>query len=64
MLARVLQARSLVADVPPIPFANDAFDFVLSFETVEHIADDVESIREIRRVLRLGPDARDFDTEG
>ncbi|HEV3193363.1 MAG TPA: class I SAM-dependent methyltransferase, partial [Polyangiaceae bacterium] len=46
--------RFLVADVPPIPFADDAFDFVVSFETIEHIPNDVEFIGEIRRVLRPG----------
>jgi SAM-dependent methyltransferase len=44
----------LVAEVPPIPFGDDAFDFVVSFETLEHIQDDVEFIREIKRVLRPG----------
>jgi SAM-dependent methyltransferase len=44
----------LVADVPPIPFPSDAFDFVVSFETVEHIADDIAFIREISRVLHPG----------
>jgi SAM-dependent methyltransferase len=44
----------LVAEVPPIPFPSDAFDFVVSFETVEHIPDDVSFILEIRRVLRPG----------
>jgi len=44
----------LVAEVPPIPFPDDSFDFVVSFETVEHILDDREFIREIRRVLRPG----------
>lgn len=44
----------LVADVPPIPFADDCFDFVVSFETVEHIPEDGEFVREIRRVLRPG----------
>lgn len=43
-----------VAEVPPIPFPNDAFDFVACFETIEHIPDDTEFIREIRRVLRPG----------
>jgi SAM-dependent methyltransferase len=43
-----------VADVPPIPFADDCFDFVVSFETVEHIPEDEEFVREIRRVLRPG----------
>lgn len=56
----VEQARSrvhgafLVADVPPIPIRAHAFDFVVCFETVEHIHDDVEFMREIHRVLRPG----------
>jgi SAM-dependent methyltransferase len=44
----------LVAEVPPIPLPSDAFDFVISFETVEHIPDDVSFMLEIRRVLRPG----------
>jgi SAM-dependent methyltransferase len=44
----------LVAEMPPIPFPNDAFDFVVSFETVEHIPEDIDFVREIRRVLRPG----------
>jgi SAM-dependent methyltransferase len=56
----VAQARSrvdgtfVVADIPPIPFPGDSFDFVVSFETVEHIPQDREFVREIRRVLRPG----------
>jgi len=46
--------RFLGAAVPPIPFPDETFDFVVCFETVEHIADDLEFIREIRRVLRVG----------
>jgi SAM-dependent methyltransferase len=41
-----------VAEVPPIPFPDDAFDFVVCFETIEHIRDDIGLIREIGRVLR------------
>jgi SAM-dependent methyltransferase len=44
----------VVAEVPPIPFPTDAFDFVVSFETVEHIANAIDFVREIRRVLRPG----------
>jgi SAM-dependent methyltransferase len=43
--------RFLVADVPPLPFPSDAFDFVVCFEAIEHIADDVGLVREISRVL-------------
>jgi SAM-dependent methyltransferase len=43
-----------VAEMPPIPFPDEAFDCVVCFETVEHIADDLEFIREIRRVLHPG----------
>jgi 2-polyprenyl-3-methyl-5-hydroxy-6-metoxy-1,4-benzoquinol methylase len=35
----------LAAVVPPIPFPDGAFDFVVSFETVEHIAEDVAFLR-------------------
>lgn len=44
----------LVAEVPPIPFPDDAFDFVVCFETVEHIGDDSAFVREVTRVLRPG----------
>jgi SAM-dependent methyltransferase len=44
----------LVGEVPPIPFSDNAFDFVVCFETVEHISHDDEFIREIGRVLRPG----------
>jgi SAM-dependent methyltransferase len=54
-LARARAAgKFLVAEVPPIPFTDDAFDFVVCFETVEHISDDDDFIREIARVLRPG----------
>jgi SAM-dependent methyltransferase len=46
--------KFLVAEVPPIPFTDEAFDFVVCFETVEHIPEDDEFIREIGRVLRPG----------
>jgi SAM-dependent methyltransferase len=46
--------RFIVAEMPPIPFGDNAFDFVVCFETVEHIADDQRFVREIARVLRPG----------
>jgi 2-polyprenyl-3-methyl-5-hydroxy-6-metoxy-1,4-benzoquinol methylase len=44
----------LTADVPPLPFPSEVFDFVVSFETLEHIPDDIAFMREVRRVLRPG----------
>jgi SAM-dependent methyltransferase len=46
--------RFIVADAPPIPERDDAFDNVVCFETIEHLDRDKEFIREIRRILRPG----------
>jgi GT2 family glycosyltransferase/ubiquinone/menaquinone biosynthesis C-methylase UbiE len=35
-----------------IPFADDSFDLVVSFETIEHLLEQREMMAEIRRVLR------------
>lgn len=42
------------AVVPPLPFGDDSFDFVISFQVIEHIRRDREFVREVRRVLRPG----------
>ena len=42
------------ATVPPLPFTNDSFDFVISFQVIEHIKRDLELVREVKRVLRPG----------
>ena len=42
------------ATVPPLSFANDSFDFVISFQVIEHIKRDLELVREVKRVLRPG----------
>ncbi|WP_295961089.1 class I SAM-dependent methyltransferase [uncultured Alistipes sp.] len=42
------------AEVPPLPFATDSFDYVISFQVIEHIKQDVELVREVKRVLRPG----------
>jgi SAM-dependent methyltransferase len=41
-----------VADCLDLPFAADAFDCVVSFETLEHLADQDGLLREFRRVLK------------
>lgn len=45
-------AGFVVADVMELPFADDAFDLAVCFETIEHIARPERVITELRRVLR------------
>ncbi len=40
--------------VPPIKFESGSFDFVVCFQVIEHIKDDVSFVREVARVLRPG----------
>ena len=40
--------------VPPIGFESGSFDFVVSFQAIEHIKDDTQFVREVARVLRPG----------
>ena len=42
------------AAVPPIPAANNSFDYVVSFQVIEHIEEDIDFVREVARVLRPG----------
>lgn len=37
-----------------IPFRNNFFDFVIAADVLEHISDDLFSLREIKRVLKVG----------
>jgi len=43
-----------VAEGEPLPFAEDAFDVVWAGEVLEHVADVVGLLAEVRRVLRWG----------
>ena len=40
--------------VPPIGFESGSFDFVVCFQVIEHIKDDMQFVREVARVLRPG----------
>ncbi len=40
--------------VPPLGFADESFDFVISFQVIEHIERDREFVAEVSRVLRKG----------
>lgn len=42
------------ATVPPLPFRSNSFDFVFSFQVIEHIKRDLDLVREVKRVLRPG----------
>ncbi len=43
-----------VADVLDLPFDDDSFDVVVSFETLEHLSQQDAMLAEFRRVLRSG----------
>ncbi len=45
-----LDARQ--GDLRALPFPDDEFDLVVCFETIEHVDNQTQAIREIRRVLR------------
>jgi SAM-dependent methyltransferase len=42
------------ASIPPLPYRDNEFDFVVSFQVIEHIEDDVMFVKEIARVLKPG----------
>lgn len=42
------------AIVPPLPFADDSFDYVVSFQVIEHIRRDRTFVAEVHRVLKPG----------
>ena len=46
--------RFIEAAVPPLPFEDESFDFVVSFQVIEHIKRDKRLVQEVMRVLRPG----------
>lgn len=45
---------ALLGDTTRLPFADASFGTYVSFETIEHVQDDVAYVREARRVLQPG----------
>lgn len=41
-------------DIHRMPFADDSFDVVFCNHVLEHVTDDLQALREIRRVLKQG----------
>lgn len=46
----------LEGEIEDLPFDADSFDLIFAFDVLEHLDDDVEGMRELRRVAR--PEAR------
>jgi len=42
------------ASLPGLPFRNQVFDLVCATDVIEHVADDVAALRELRRVATSG----------
>jgi SAM-dependent methyltransferase len=50
----IFRNTDVVADAHSLPFANDVFDAVVTFNTFEHLSDPVQAAREVCRVLKPG----------
>lgn len=46
--------KLILADAGKIPLADASVDVVTAFDLIEHVTDDQELVREVRRVLRPG----------
>ena len=46
--------RFATMSVPPLGFASDMFDYIVSFQVIEHIEDDEALLCEMARVLKPG----------
>jgi ubiquinone/menaquinone biosynthesis C-methylase UbiE len=53
-----LEAELHVADAESLPFPGESFDLVYSWGVLHHTPDTEQALREVRRVLRAGGEAR------
>jgi len=52
--AKYPQGQIISGNIPPLPYGDDSFDCVVSFQVIEHIKDDQTFLKEISRVLKPG----------
>ena len=48
------ESNIISGNIPPLPYADNTFDCVVSFQVIEHIRDDHAFLKEISRVLKPG----------
>jgi SAM-dependent methyltransferase len=48
------QAKFISGNLPPLPYADNSFDSIVSFQVIEHIKDDHFYLKEINRILKPG----------
>jgi len=54
VLGHIQGLETLQAGLPEIPVPDGAFDYVLCFETLEHLPDPIAGLRELARIARKG----------
>jgi SAM-dependent methyltransferase len=52
--AKYPEEKFVSGHLPPLPYQDNSFDSVVSFQVIEHIQDDILFLKEILRVLRPG----------
>lgn len=52
--AKFPQGDIISGNIPPLPYVDNSFDCVVSFQVIEHIKDDHTFLKEISRVLKPG----------
>lgn len=52
--AKYPKSNFIQANIPPLPFEDNSFDTIISFQVIEHIKDDSTYLEEINRILKPG----------